>query len=239
VAAQEIGKYCDYSGLITLARSCHPIGLINAGDPAGALQDIFDVGQLYNTPNSRGIVWGSVTAVAIAAATKPGATLASVIGTVFEACDKGERPIGIRAEIERGLKLAGKCQDFKELRAAFDAIYGSKGIPYNNSYANEVVSKAFSILSLVKADTWQAMLAGVNFGRDTDCLTAVAAGISGALNGAASIPQAILDQVDKAAKMNPYTSTQRTLRETSDGLFEAFQARIARLKSYAAAMERA
>jgi hypothetical protein len=59
------------------------------------------------------------------------------------------------------------------------------------------------------------------------------------LNGAASIPQAILDQVDKAAKMNPYTSTQRTLRETSDGLFEAFQARIARLKSYAAAMERA
>ena len=28
--ARDIGKYCDYSGLVSLSRSCHPIGLINA-----------------------------------------------------------------------------------------------------------------------------------------------------------------------------------------------------------------
>src|SRR5512144_2176399 len=46
IPARDIGRYCDYSGLISLARSCHPLGLINAGDIAGAIQDVHEVGQL-------------------------------------------------------------------------------------------------------------------------------------------------------------------------------------------------
>ncbi len=69
-------------------------------------------------------------------------------------------------------------------------------------------------------------------GRDTDCLTAVAAGISGALSGAGSIPKDLVKQVDYATSINPHTNSQRTLRETSDGLYNAFKARLEKMRAY-------
>lgn len=80
IPARDIGRYCDYSGLNSFARSCHPIGLINAGDMEAAKEDVLEVGQLYQTTNSRGLQWAVVTGVAIAAATRPDATVDSVLG---------------------------------------------------------------------------------------------------------------------------------------------------------------
>jgi ADP-ribosylglycohydrolase len=236
IPASDIGKYCDYSGLVSLSRSCHPIGLINAGDVQGAIDDIREVGQLYNTANSRGILWAEVTVTAISAATKPGATVDSVIGAVFDNCDKVDtrfvRPAGIRGEIERALKLTADCTDVRDMRRKFDTIYSGTGIVYAHSYANEIVTKAICVLRMTKGNTWEAMKAGVNMGRDTDCLTAVAAGICGALSGADSIPPEIIQQADYATSVNPHTNSKRTLRETSDGLYNAFKARLARMKTY-------
>jgi hypothetical protein len=76
------------------------------------------------------------------------------------------------------------------------------------------------------------MKASVNMGRDTDCLTAVAAGISGALSGAGSIPKDIIKQVDYATSVNPHTNSKRTLRETSDGLYDAFKSRLTKMRTY-------
>jgi ADP-ribosylglycohydrolase len=243
IPAAHIGQYTDYSGLVSMSRSCHPIGLINAGDPASALADTLEVGQIYHAANSRALQWATVTNVAIAAATKSGATVDSVLGAVFDLCDKGDRrfvkDMGIRPEVERALKLAGKAADFKQLRQSFDAVYSGAGIPYAASYANEVLSKALAIFSLVKGDTWQAMVAAVNFGRDTDCLAAVAAGLSGALSGGASIPAELVKQVDHAASINEYTNSRRTVREISDALYDAFRARLRRLRSWLEQMEAA
>jgi len=236
IPASDIGKYCDYSGLVSLSRSCHPIGLINAGDIRGAIDDVREIGQLYNTANSRGILWAEVTVTAIAAATKPGTTVDSVIGAVFDNCDKVDtrffRPAGIRGEIERALKHTADCTDVRQMRQKFDALYSGTGIVYAQSYANEIVTKAICVLRMTNGNTWEAMKAGVNMGRDTDCLTAVAAGISGALSGADSIPAEIVKQVDYATSLNPHTNSKRTLRETSDGLCNAFKARLAKMKTY-------
>lgn len=234
IPAGDLGQYCDYAGLVSMARSCHPLGLINAGDARTAIEDVYEVGRLYQTPNSRGLHWAAVTACAIAAATKPGATVDSVLGAIFDQCDKG-----VVREIERGLKLTAKAQDFRELRAAFAPVYSGTGIPYANSYANEVVTKAVCIFRMVKGNTFEAMVAGVNMGRDTDCVTAIAAGISGALTGAGSIPPELIKQVDYATTLNVYTNSQRTLRQHADGLYAAFQARLGKMKAYAAEMERA
>jgi len=240
IPAADIGKYCDYSGLVSLSRSCHPIGLINAGDIQGAIDDVREIGQLYNTANSRGILWAEVVVTAIAAATKPGATVDSVLGSIFDNCDKVDtrftKPAGIRGEIERSLKLTADCSDFRQMRKKFDTIYSGSGIPYSHSYANEIVTKAVCVFKMTKANTWEAMKAGVNMGRDTDCLTAVATGISGALSGAASIPDALIKQVDYATSVNPHTNSQRTLRETSDGLYNAFKAGLAKMKTFAEEM---
>ncbi len=36
IPATDLGRYCDYAGLNSFARACHPIGLINAGNVEGA-----------------------------------------------------------------------------------------------------------------------------------------------------------------------------------------------------------
>ena len=90
---------------------------------------------------------------------------------------------------------------------------------------------------MTRGNTWEAMKAGVNMGRDTDCLTAVAGGISGAFSGADSIPPEMIKQVDDATSLNPHTNSQRTLRESADGLHGAYQARLKRLKKFVEEME--
>jgi ADP-ribosylglycohydrolase len=240
IPACDLGRYCDYAGLVSFARSCHPIGLINAGDVDHALEDIFEVGQVYQTSNSRGLQWAAVTGVGIAAATRPGATVNSVLGSIFDACgsfkSRVQQDAGVARELARGLELAEGAADFRELRARFDKMYAGYGIPYAHSYANEVVTKAVCIFRMVGGDLKQAIIAGVNMGRDTDCVTAVAAGLSGALTGSAGLPQEWVEQVDRATKLNRFTNSQRTLAEHADGLHSAFRARMEAMAAYVSGM---
>ena len=240
IPACDLGRYCDYAGLVSFARSCHPVGLINAGDVDHALEDIFEVGQVYQTSNSRGLQWAAVTGVGIAAATRPDASVDSVLGAIFDACGtfkaRVQQDAGVARELERGLKLTEGAEDFRDLRVRFDDMYAGHGIPYAHSYANEVVTKAVCIFRMVKGDLKEAIIAGVNMGRDTDCATAVAAGISGALTGSAGLPKEWVAQVDHATKLNRFTNSQRTLAEHADGLYGAFQARLKRMADYAAEM---
>ena len=140
IPARDIGRYCDYSGLNSFARSCHPIGLINAGDPLSAAEDVMEVGTLYQAANSRGLKWAQVTAVSIAAAAKPDA----VIGTIFDLCD----PDMVLKELDRELKNTAPLTDFKALRAYFDGVYSGRGMTYAFSFANEVVTKALCIFRM-------------------------------------------------------------------------------------------
>jgi ADP-ribosylglycohydrolase len=228
---RDIGRYCDYAGLNSMARACHPLGLINAGDVESAMADVMEVGLLYQTGNSRGLKWACVSAVAIAAATTPGATVDTVLGAILDHCD--EQVVG---EMDRELQASQGCTDFRALRTYFDGVYSGKGTPYWAASANEVVTKAVCVFRMVHGNTFEAMVAAVNMGRDTDCLAAVAAGISGALTGAASIPAELVAQTDAATARNVYTNSQRTLRETADGLHSAYQQRLGRLQAYLATM---
>jgi ADP-ribosylglycohydrolase len=227
IPARDIGRYCDYAGLNSMARACHPIGLINAGDVKAAAEDILEVGQLYQTTNSRGLKWAMVTGVAIAEATKANATVDSVLGAIFDNCD----PDIVLKELDRELKHTENCKDFRELRKAFDTEYNGYGMPYSASSANEVVTKAVCIFRMVKGITKDAIIAGVNLGRDTDCLAAVSSGISGALTGGSSIPKEWVEQVDKAAKLNIYTNTQRTIQENSDCVYFAYKEKLAKMQN--------
>ena len=236
IPARDLGRYCDYAGLNSFARSCHAIGLINAGDPEGALADVFEVGQLYQTTGSRGIQWAAVTGMSIAAATKPGATVDSVLGALHQDVRGWTMKDAILREIDRGLSLTASCKDFRDMRKAFDSVYNGTGMPYASSYANEVVTKGICIFHMVKGNPKDAIVAAVNMGRDTDCLAAVAGGIAGALSGGGAIPAEWIEQVDRATAMNRYTNSQRVLRQHSDGLYDAFQDRLARMKAYASEM---
>ncbi|AZN43025.1 ADP-ribosylglycohydrolase family protein [Paenibacillus albus] len=228
IPARDIGKYCDYAGLNSFSRSCHPIGLINAGDISGAIDDVNEVGQLYQTMNGRGLKWAMVTAVAIASGTKPGATLDSVLGAIYDHCD----PDVVVSELDRELKRTARIADYREFRRALYESYNIRGIPYEVSYANEVVTKGICIFNWTKGNVKDAAVAAVNMGRDTDCVTAVAAGISGALTGISTVPEAWIKQTDYATTLHVVTNSQRTIQEHAEGLYQAYTSRLTRLKAY-------
>lgn len=225
----DIGRYCDYAGLNSFARACHPIGLINAGDVEGAKRDILEVGQLYQTANSRGLKWACVTGVAIAAATIPGATTDSVLGAVFDHCDPDE----VLRELEQHLSATAAISDVRDLRRYFDDHYSTRGVTFSMAYANEVVTKGITIFRMTGGGTRDAIIAGTNIGRDTDCIAAVAGGIAGALTGTGSIPQEWFDTVDAATRVNRFSTSQRNVLEYADDVYDAYLRRLKREGAYA------
>jgi ADP-ribosylglycohydrolase len=208
-----------------------------------------EVGQLYQSTNSRGLKWACVTAVAIAAAAKPRATVDSVLQAVFDHC--GERQIvegregwyakwaglDIAEEIQTALDATRHCKDFRELREAFDKIYFAYGLPYSQAFANEIVTKGVCVFRMTGGDVKEAIIAAVNLGRDTDCAAAVAGGIAGALSGAGSLPKEWIEQVDYATTLNSFTNNKRTLRQHADGLYDAYVNRFEKMRGLSVMME--
>jgi len=244
VPPSELGKLWPYPNVVSMARASHPLGLINAGDPRGAADDSFEIGKVYAPETAFALRWAALYNAAIAEACKPAATVDSVLlvakefvhyraeaGTLYSLYDT------IEAEVQRALELAGKHTDAMAMRDEFYQHYeGGRYFNYGMSQANEIVSKGLAVFAISKGDPREAILTAVNFGRDTDCLAAVAGGLAGALSGVGGIPIEWIAQVNEATRKDQYTNNQRTIEETADGLFGAFLARRRRLNEYLALM---
>lgn len=227
VSAVELGALSGWSGLNALARASHPIGLINACEPEGAVRDAADVGRLLFRPSDVALRWAGVFDAAIAAACMPDATVDSVISTAT-----GFASDPMKRDLDRALDIAGKMSDYKAVRAEFYKIYNGFGTPYAMSSAAETVSKALALFVLAKGDAKTGILYGVNFGRDTDCLAAMAGGLSGALSGIGAVPDEWVAQVDTATAANPYTNTMCTIKEHADGVYGAIMVRSEKAQKY-------
>ena len=240
VPPSELGRLWPFQTPVTVARASHPLGLINAGDPEGAADDTFEVGKLYFRETAFGLRWAALYNAAIAEACKPAATVESVLQVAKEFVHyraEAARLYSLYDTIERevtfALALADKHTDPIRMRADFYRHYhGGDYFNYGQSQANEVVSKGLAIFALTQGHPKESILTAVNFGRDTDCLAAVAGGLSGSLNGASTLPSEWLAQVDEATREDPYTNNHRTMEETAEGLYEAFLSRRKRLKDY-------
>jgi ADP-ribosylglycohydrolase len=240
VPPSELGRLWPYPNVVSMARASHPLGLINAGDPKGAADDSFEVGKVYATETAFALRWAALYNAAIAEACRPHATVASVLdvarryvpyraegGTLYAMYDT------IEHEVTRAVGLAERHTDPAAMRDEFYQHYEGGGyFNYGMSQANEIVSKGLAVFAIAKGDPKEAILTAVNFGRDTDCLAAVAGGLAGALSGVEALPGEWVAQVNEATRQDPYTNSRRTIEETADGLFAAFQARRQRLGQY-------
>lgn len=240
VPPSELGRLWFFVNQVSMARASHPIGLINAGDLQGAAEDSFEVGKVYAREDAFALRWAALYNAAIAEACKPAATVKSVLevakrfaafrreaSILYAAYDTTERAV------THALGLAAKHTDPMAMRDEFYELYeGGRHFVYSMSDASEVISKGLAVFAVTGGDPKQAILAAVNFGRDTDCLAAVAAGLAGALSGTATIPSEWIAQVNEATRQDPYTNNHRTIEETADGLIEAFLARRERLADY-------
>jgi ADP-ribosylglycohydrolase len=251
VPALELGKMSIFSNVITMARASHPLGLINAGDPQGAADDSFEAGKLYMRETDFGLRWAALYNAGIAEACKPDATVNSVLKTIKKyssyRAEKGSLYTGavekfaydtIERDVNRAVELAEKNPEPAKLRDKFNEIFnGGYYMTYGLAQAHEIVSKGLAIFAMHKGDPKESIITAVNFGRDTDCLAAVAGGLAGALSGAGALPQEWITQVNEATKVDPYTNSHLTIDETADGLYAAFQARQQKLAAYVQMMK--
>lgn len=75
------------------------------GNVETARADILEVGQLYQTANSRVLKWACVTGVSIAEGTKPDATVDSVLGAIYVLNNETRAPIFRRPGFFGGILL--------------------------------------------------------------------------------------------------------------------------------------
>ncbi len=220
-----VGTLTNWSGLLSVARAAHPIGLINPGDPAGADRDVRDVGRFCFAPNDVSHDWASIYVAAIAEAVRPEATVDSVLHTARRFVNDRTRK-----GFDLALDFAAKHPDYEPMREAFDTVYASRVGDYPFSSACEVVSKGFAIFVRCGGDAKQAILDAVNFGRDTDCAAAIAGGLAGALQGIEALPQKWVRQVDEATMANPYTNRQTTIEQDAEAIFGALCSRAEKMR---------
>lgn len=238
VPPSDLGQLWLFPNVIAMARASHPIGLINAGDPEGAADDSIEAGKVYARETAFALRWAALYNAAIAEACKPGATVESVIDTArrFAAYRAASGTLyalydTIESDLNHALGIAARHTDPLAMRDEFYQRYqGGNYFNYGMSQANEIVSKGLAVFAIVKGNPRDAITLAVNFGRDTDCLAAVAGGLAGALSGTAQIPAEWINQVNRATEQDPYTNSHLSIEATADGLFEAYLNRRRKLQ---------
>lgn len=215
------------------ARVFHPIPIINAGDPAGAIEDTKEIGRLYyQDSNDDAFAWGGVYNAALAHAVLPGATVDSVI----EGALKYASP-EMRKEIEYGLAIAGRYTNPMDrgFREELNKMYEDPESPYcaskritkyvaSSVYEN--VTCSFSIFKASRGNVELAVMIANNRGRDTDCTAASAGGLAGALTGTSTIPEEWINSLEKGTRDNPYTNSHMPNKATAQALYRALQNKL-------------
>ncbi|MFE5623030.1 ADP-ribosylglycohydrolase family protein [Streptomyces virginiae] len=185
-----------------------PVGIANAGNPAGAYAEALDIAGAHQC--SYGREAAGVFAAAVAAACLPGATAASVVDTALSLAKDGTR-----AAIAAVREAARAHRDFESalapLRAAV-APYDSVGPDYRNPsldarrpsrvHAIEELPIALGMLLVADGRYEGAVLGAVNYGRDCDSIATMAGAIAGALGGEAVVPAVWAKQVAEASRLD-------------------------------------
>lgn len=183
-----------------------PVGIVNAGDPAGAYREAIDIAGAHQW--SFGREAAGVMAAAVAAACRPGATLDDVLRACLELARDGTRD-AIAAVTEAAREVRGWEAAIPHLRDAvrpFDTVGENYREPDldarkpSRRASIEELPVALGMLVATNGDYVQAVLGGVNYGRDSDSIAQMAGAIAGALHGADAVPKGWLDAVSKASR---------------------------------------
>ena len=224
VPPREAGRGC--MGSNSTAMSIAPVGLVNACDPRQAALDAYNVAGLIHEGYARDAA--CAVAAAVAAATRPEATVDSIIESAYQHLATGN---DMAWRIEETVGLARSTGGYEDFRKVF---YDTKLLPwpqkgllgsrppegfYDTAEPRETVPAVFALFALAKGQFRQGVVYAANFGRDADTLASILGSIAGAFCGAGAIPNEWIEQVEAH---NPVS--QRTL---AHGLLEAVRHELA------------
>ncbi len=218
----ETGRYAHWPGWSGTGKTMLPIGIINAGDPRQAVLDVYDVGRYRDCAHRAfnfGLECAAANQAAVAEALRPDATKESVMDTMLSFLS--EYP---KSEVMWAMEMADRHKDPQELRKVFHEKY--RGRPGSNVV--EVLSEACSLIKVCDWDPAKICIAAANQGRDGECAGTYANGPAGALMGMQAIPKQWVQTVEDALGEDPYTVSNRSLKETAEGLYRALQNELAK-----------
>ena len=171
-----------------------PVGVANAGDPAGAYAEAIDLAGAHQS--SYGREAAGVFAAAVAAAMMPSATASSAVAEALALAKDGTR-----AAVEAVVAAVDGVSDWEQaiplLRKAVEP-FDTVGPDYRNqsldarrpsrTKAIEELPVALGFVLVSGGDVREAVLGGTNYGRDADSIASMAGAITGALGGASGVP---------------------------------------------------
>lgn len=197
----DAGKGNPPAGCATMCIA--PMGIVNAGDPAQAYQDAFNIAFVNQDNENRD--GAATTAAGVAAAFLPGATVDSVIEAMMQ-----HSSFVIKRSLILGMDLAASSQSVDEFAQKFydKMLDWTWPFPphrgewnkdrYFSGSSLEIVPIVAGILHLTNGDVNQGMIEAASMGRDCDTTAAIVGNIAGVLQGASAIRQDWTETVENA-----------------------------------------
>ncbi len=229
VPPASVGQFSWWPGLAAISRSIHPVGIINACNPQQAALDAKDIARLVQPAHGLGWEYPAAVAGGISEALRPDATIDSVVKAAISVVTRSE----VRDGIIEDIALAVGKKDIWELRDALQTRYGN----HDHRLGHVILGTAFAIFVFTKGNAKQAIIAGTNSGIDTDCVSAVSAGLCGALYGTRDLPKEWISTVNHATKNNKKTVSNWNTMETAEILKSALIANLTVSKKQIAEVE--
>ncbi|WP_129843393.1 ADP-ribosylglycohydrolase family protein [Streptomyces sp. RFCAC02] len=185
-----------------------PVGLVNAGHPAGAYAEALDVAGAHQS--SYGREAAGVFAAAVAAACAPGATPESVTEQAIALAKDGTRA-AIEAVAGAAAGIGDVAAAIGPLRAAvepFDTVgpvYREPSLGARRPsrlHAIEELPIALGMLLVAGGDYRETVLGAVNYGRDCDSIATMGGALAGALGGESVVPDEWSAEVARASRLD-------------------------------------
>ena len=166
-----------------------PVGIVNAGDPAGAYAEAADLAGAHQS--SYGREAAAVFAAAVAAAMAPRATVDDVLAATLDLAHDGTGAAiaAVVGAVEAGADWQSSLSVLRDAVRPFDTV----GENYRNPDADarrpsrtksiEELPVALGLLLVTGGDVAGTILGATNYGRDSDSIATMGGAIAGALGG--------------------------------------------------------
>ncbi len=156
-----------------------PIGIISAGNPAKAAQ-LAEIESCLS--HWREGIWGAQAVAASISVAMVSEDLDKIIDAAINVIPDDT---WFKYSMETAFNIIDKYKVLEDIWMPLHKALWSK----YKAVVPEAVTSAFAVLKMTGGDFKKGVIYGGNFGRDSDTIAAIVGAVSGAMNGAKSIPE--------------------------------------------------
>lgn len=216
-----------------------PVGIINAGDPLNAYREAIEISGAHQS--SFGREAAGVFAAAIAQAMVPNTSVDEIMDVAIELANDGTKQ-AIIASVRNAKTLSTWRNNLHLMRDAFrpydtmEDKYREAGLDARKpSRINSIeeLPLALAMVVVAKGDYKEAVLGGVNYGRDSDSIATMAGAICGAMHGKSVIPADWLATVERESKRD-FTATGNLIADIAEEIHRKDQTRLEKVAQHQA-----